>query len=577
MLLSGMSTSEDFWPRQEGTITAQPTGARPGLVTVLLCAAPAILLAVAVLLPFRDKAFTIDDTVFMSEAEHALTDPWHPTAFEIAWSEVLRPVRLSTVMASGPVIAWLLVPSALAGGAEWLAHLVPLLLMVLAILATVSLGFRLGLGRRWAAASGLLLASTPAALGMAGTAMPDVPAMAFGIVGLERIVAWKRNRRLDQAVFASVFLALAALTRSHAILLLGIGSLFLLDGFPERSRWRRTPLVLWLPIVATPLLTLAIMLLTRDPAPGSSSPAGAIGFFSSFGRLPCNLLAFPIHWVLALPLALPWLALRPAAIARRWRLMIRSGVVALVLIGLSGWIGGFWIFTVPFLAALGTAVLWDILADCWTRRDAVQLALCLWILIPLSIVPYSHLPSKYLLVSAPAAVLLVARAMSFGRAVVAYSALGLAAVLGTTLGIAILRTDTAFAGLARRAAAELIAPQVAAGKQVWFAGHWGFQWYAQKAGARAVTLAPPRPTAGDLLVSSLRAKGQAIDRYPYRTRLASLAEDTPGGRIMCDELGAGFFANGSGYLPWVWGTVPLDELVLWRIDRLEPSLPAPSN
>jgi hypothetical protein len=71
------------------------------------------------------------------------------------------------------------------------------------------------------------------------------------------------------------------------------------------------------------------------------------------------------------------------------------------------------------------------------------------------------------------------------------------------------------------------------------------------------------------LVSSLRAKGQAIEWYPHRTRLASLVDRTPGGRIMCDELGAGFFANGSGYFPWVWGDVPLDELVLWRIDRLE--------
>ena len=60
----------------------QPAGTRPRLMTILLCAAPAILLAVAVLVPFRDKAFTIDDTVFLSEAEHALSDPWHPTAFE---------------------------------------------------------------------------------------------------------------------------------------------------------------------------------------------------------------------------------------------------------------------------------------------------------------------------------------------------------------------------------------------------------------------------------------------------------------------------------------------------------------
>ena len=73
---------------------------------------------------------------------------------------------------------------------------------------------------------------------------------------------------------------------------------------------------------------------------------------------------------------------------------------------------------------------------------------------------------------------------------------GLVAVLGVVLGVALLRADAALAGAGRRAGPTLIAPRVAAGERVWFVGHWGFQWYAERAGARIVTTTPPYPAPG---------------------------------------------------------------------------------
>ena len=67
---------------------------------VLRAALPALLLAAAVLLPFLNKAFTMDDTVFMREAMHALADPLHPTAFEMVWTYDSQ--RLSTIIPTGP-------------------------------------------------------------------------------------------------------------------------------------------------------------------------------------------------------------------------------------------------------------------------------------------------------------------------------------------------------------------------------------------------------------------------------------------------------------------------------------------
>ena len=87
----------------------------------------------------RGKAFTIDDTVFMRQAVWALEDPLHPSALTMVWSEVPRPMRLSQVMPTGPLMAWLLTPAALAGGSEVVAHLVQLLLLALAILEVAAL------------------------------------------------------------------------------------------------------------------------------------------------------------------------------------------------------------------------------------------------------------------------------------------------------------------------------------------------------------------------------------------------------------------------------------------------------
>jgi hypothetical protein len=223
------------------------------------------------------------------------------------------------------------------------------------------------------------------------------------------------------------------------------------------------------------------------------------------------------------------------------------------------------------LAALGITVLLDIVADACARRDTVQLALWAWLLVPLAPAPYTHLPSKYLLAAAPAAALLVARAMSTrpGRATrIVFAG---TAVAGVVLGAAILRADAAFAGLGRRAVAELISPNIAAGHRVWFTPHWGFQWYAEKAGARPVTLTPPFPSAGDLLVTS-RNTDQAFEvmsmlgRYAQGRHVARIEEREPGGRLMSHTLGAGFFSNEWGYLPWVWSDEVLDTFDLWQLE-----------
>ena len=533
----------------------------------LRCAAPALVLASAVLLPFLGKAFTIDDTMFLRQAEHLLSDLLHPTAFEMVWSSASVPVRNSAIIPSGPAMAYLLVPCVRLGGTEWVAHLTQLLLFGLAILATAGLALRLGLDCAGARAASLLLAATPAALAMAGTAMPDVPAMAFGVVGMERLFAWRDGHRWQQGVSAALAFALSVLARPHLILLLGIAALALPGDFLARRSWQETRRTAWLPLVAAPLLVVAAVFATHDPAASPIAMAGAAGTFSSPYLIPGNIVAFATHWTLVMPLALPWAVLRWRALLRQpflYIVTITAGYLLLYILPAGG-MSRHALLIAP-AAGLGAGVLWDVLGEGWRRRDAIQIALGLSLLIALPVVIYMHMPSKYLLASAPTASILVGRALAARPRTLSQAILGVMVVAGVVLGLLIIRADAAFSELGRRAANELIAPQVAAGRNVWFAGHFGFQWYAEKAGARCLTMTPPLPLPGDLAVSSLNSFGNAINLFPKRKLLATLEDSTPGGRIMDKSLGSGFYSNPWGYLPWAWGDDVLDRFSLWQLE-----------
>ena len=85
---------------------------------------------------------------------------------------------------------------------------------------------------------------------------------------------------------------------------------------------------------------------------------------------------------------------------------------------------------------------------------------------------------------------------------------------------------------------KLIAPRVAAGENVWFVGHWGFQWYAENAGARPVSLSTQFPAAGDTVVVSAGSSpsDKILKRlrndFPDAVPVDRLTDTSRGGRLM---------------------------------------------
>jgi hypothetical protein len=516
-----------------------------------------MVLAALLLLPFANTPYTIDDPLYLREAQHTLADPLHPQAFSMVWSTDLN-LRVSQILPGGIAVPYLLVPTALAGCAEWVGHLTQFMLLLAALWATALMALRLGLDFGRTRAAALLTAACPTVLGMAGTVMPDIPAMMFVILGMERVTAWRDQRKWHQAVLATVWLALAALTRTHAILILAAAFVLLLDGITAdeiRASFRSFP-ARFLPVLLTPVVFFMVSAVTADgEAESENILTSMLHLPGGLSLVVQNACAFLAHWLLVIPLTIPWLVLRFRQLPT---MLVMTGLLGAPVLSLGlGW--------VAFAAAATSVVLADILWDAIKRRDRVQLALWLWLLLAVPIVIYVHLPSKYLLPSVPAAAILVVRLIPLARRETTRWLLPATVAWGVILGLLILLGTRDLAATQRGAVAELITPHVKAGERVWFAGHWGFQWYAELAGASPVTLQPPMPVPGDIIVVSEIDLPRFPRTWSARQVLQHVTYPNRAGRVMDLQSRAGFFSSIFGYLPWTWGSGEANRFEVWRV------------
>ena len=125
-------------------------------------ALPGMSLALACLLPYLNKAFTIDDPLFLLSAHQILKSPLQPMSYPVCWAGAcVQSAANLGPLGSQPLMGYLLVPAALLGDAPWIAHAIQILLACIAVLAMVRLALRLGCDRIQAAAAGVLLAAIP--------------------------------------------------------------------------------------------------------------------------------------------------------------------------------------------------------------------------------------------------------------------------------------------------------------------------------------------------------------------------------------------------------------------------------
>ena len=231
---------------------------------------------------------------------------------------------------------------------------------------------------------------------------------------------------------------------------------------------------------------------------------------------------------------------------------------------------------VAFWAVGGLSILALSALAWWRKRDRVNTLLVAWIGagVLYAIVANWMVSGRALLWIVPAVSIVVARQLE--RPELSSKPrwwLWAPLVVADLLTLSVTAADYRLANSARQAAGEITAKWHAPeSRPLWFQGHWGFQYYIQQSGCRAVDLGRPETRAGDLIVTPYNNVVVALlppDFVSETTviRLRSCSWLT----TMHPDAGGAFYSNQLGPLPFFFGPVPSE---LYYIQRLARPLPA---
>jgi hypothetical protein len=131
------------------------------------------------------------------------------------------------------------------------------------------------------------------------------------------------------------------------------------------------------------------------------------------------------------------------------------------------------------------------------------------------------------------------------------------------LGILLLQADTQAARAARDSAAELAGPRAA--NRVWFQGHWGFQHYAEAAGALPMDRNAPQAMPGDvILVPMLNTNVFGVNAQEVEQVGHEVTELRSRLVVLGPRSGAGFWSHTLGPLPFAMNLGDVHETFVFR-------------
>jgi hypothetical protein len=172
----------------------------------------------------------------------------------------------------------------------------------------------------------------------------------------------------------------------------------------------------------------------------------------------------------------------------------------------------------------------------------------------------------------PAVGIIVARRfdrvrLSTGRSLLPKAALAL--VVSGGVAIWMTAADAELANSARTAATRISEKFQDHGGTVWFGGHWGFQYYMESLGARAVDWVHPDLAPGDYLVVPHNNVWVKTIDWKYLATVDTVEVPMHSGASTISwELGAGFYDYFWGPLPYAIGPAPAER---YTVMQLAPS------
>ncbi|MBI5440978.1 MAG: glycosyltransferase family 39 protein [Deltaproteobacteria bacterium] len=539
---------------------------------------PVALATLVFLLPFVNKAFHIDDTLFLWVARHIQSHPLDFYGFQATWYKSAMP--MAQINQNPPLVSYYsALVTLLFGWREWVLHLAFLV---------PALGVSLGtyqLAKRFCARPGvaaMTAVATPVFLVSATNVMSDVLMVAFYVWAVVLWVRGLEDRRLWSLVGASALIALSALTKYF-----GLAAIPLLAAYTlarDRGLNRRSAVLL---LLLGPILVLAayqawtVSMYGRGLVSGAATyaltrTAGVGGDLA--GRVASGL-SFTGGCVASALFFAPYLWAR-----RAW--LLGGGVLGLLVVaalaargsllglefaedGVYRW--GLLLQLALFITA-GLHVLFLAAAELWEKRDAPAVLLFCWTAGTFCFATLLNwtINGRTVLPMVPAVGILVARRWERRAPTRPMFAPHFALWPAAALALGVTWADYALAGTQRQAVQSISNHLRPHGRRIWFQGHWGFQYYMEQTGARIADWKNSVLQPGDFLVLA----GTNCDGYPVDASFELVGEYSFGATrwvttMHWPPVGAGFYASVFGPLPYVFGEIPTEKY--WLFTKLEGS------
>jgi 4-amino-4-deoxy-L-arabinose transferase-like glycosyltransferase len=535
-----------------------------------------VLLAVVVgaLAAFLDKAFSIDDPLFLWLARHLQSRPLDFFGFDVNWYGASMPMY--QVTKNPPLGGYYLAgAAAIVGWSERALHAAFLLPAAGAAAATYLLARRLCTTPLEATLVGLL---TPVFLVSSTSVMCDTLMLALWCGA---VVLWLRGFDRGSAVAhaAAAFLAaLAVLAKYFAAALVPLLFAYGLVRQRRLGAW-----ALWLLV---PIAAMAGYELSTRALYGVGLLSDAASYAASFDQaapqgLRVQLLEGLVYAGGCLlpalcfaPLCFPrWASAAGLVLAASALLLARGRTWPFVGETFAHYESPEWVLSaqICLLALGGVAVVALAAGELVRRRDAESRLLALWLLGTLAFAVSvnwvnngrSNLPMVPVLGIAIARRLDALAAAGRPRP----AALRLAAAL-PAIAVALAETwaDWRWANDVRATAAAISERHRSEGTTVWFYGHWGFQLYMESHGATAIDRRRDVARAGDLIVRPDNNVFVGEREHPGAELVEVVRRPAPRFvRTLARLTGAAFYASNMGSLPFVFGRMLPDHYQVWRV------------
>jgi hypothetical protein len=524
---------------------------------------PVVALTTLLLAPFLDKAFHIDDALFLRAAEQIRKDPLHPYQFDYNWCGI--PESMWKATQNPPLNSYLLAAvDLLAEGNEFFFHFGYLCLAISCVLLIFSLS------KRWCHHPNLatiLTLGSPAFLVSATNVMADIPLLFLWLLAIFLTVRSADSSRSSGLWWVGLVASAAAMTKYFGIALVPLLTVY----WCCRSRRFSFHLLAFL----LPPLTLALWGWYSKVQGGLIHPLASAQFSV---HLPTTRIDQAADSLVFLGGTLLWpLFLFPLMIRMHRGLSI--GAVGLaILTGVLCWnrvpaeIKPLWLG----MEAGGVAVLAFGIASWRSRRDPESILLLFWLFgtVAFSLFFNWTVAARVILPAVFPAVLLVIRWIdSFEARTIWLRWISVAVFPTILLSFLLANVDHDFANAGRSFVESTVRPLKREGRAIWFEGHWGFQYYMEREGARPINLSGQNFRSGDPIVVPINNTGLAPLNLPLERTVDRPISNPYSMHTIEARSQAGFYSSIFGRVPFALSRS--DILDRFVIERLRVAKAAP--